>query len=164
MLDINVKLEDPLRGAIRLKQYSLRTEEAYVGWDRRFVLWHGKRHPREMGAPEVEAFLTHLTVNRGLGAVSQNQALNVLMFLYREVLKLELAGIEAKRAKQTRRLPLVLTTAEAGELLEGGGGRRGAGVQAPLWLWAADVGGDPVAVEGCGSGGREVGGARGQGR
>ena len=83
MLDINVKLEDPLRGAIRLKQYSLRTEEAYVGWDRRFVLWHGKRHPREMGAPEVDAFLTHLTVNRGLGAVSQNQALYALVFRYR---------------------------------------------------------------------------------
>jgi len=122
---MNVKLEDQLRGVIRLKQYSLRTEEAYVGWYRRYVLWHGKRHPRELGAAEVEAFLTHLAVNRGVGAVSQNQALNALVFLYREVLELELAGIEAKRAKQTRRLPLVLTTAEVAELLKAVEGEAG---------------------------------------
>lgn len=118
VFNMNVKLEDQVRGVIRLKQFSLRTEEAYVGWYRRFVLWHGKRHPRDMGAAEVEAFLTHLAVNRGLGAVSQNQALNALVFLYREVLKMELGGFDAKRAKQTRRLPLVLSTAEVGELLK----------------------------------------------
>ena len=65
---INIKLEDQLRGAIRLKHFSIKTEETYVGWYRRFVLWHGKRHPQEMGAAEVEAFLTHLAVNRGVAA------------------------------------------------------------------------------------------------
>ncbi len=120
-----MKLEDQLRGAIRLKQYSLRTEETYVGWYRRFVLWHGKRHPREMGTAEVEAFLTHLAVNRGVAAVSQNQALNALLFLYREVLKIELAGIDARRAKHSRRLPLVLTVGEMGELLKAVKGETG---------------------------------------
>ena len=66
--NINMKLEDQLRGAIRLKHFSRRTEESYVGWYRSFVLWHAKRHPREMGAAEVEAFLTHLAVNRGVAA------------------------------------------------------------------------------------------------
>ena len=120
-----MKLEDQLRGAIRLKHFSMKTEETYVGWYRRFVLWHGKRHPGEMGAGEVEAFLTHLAVNRGVGAVSQNQALNALVFLYREVLKVELAGIDAKRAKHSRRLPVVVTTGEVGALLNGVTGEAG---------------------------------------
>ena len=122
---MTVKLEDQLRGAIRLKHFSVKTEETYVGWYRRFVLWHGKRHPREMGAAEVEAFLTHLAVNRGVAAVSQNQALNALLFLYREVLKLELEGIDAKRAKHSRRLPVVLTTGEIGNLLKAVKGEHG---------------------------------------
>lgn len=114
-----MKLEEQLKNAIRLKHFSLRTEESYVGWYRRFVLWHGKRHPAEMGAAEVEAFLTHLAVNRGLAAVSQNQALNALVFLYKQVLGIELEGINAKRAKHTKRMPVVLTQEEAGELLKG---------------------------------------------
>ena len=75
-----MKLEDQLRGAIRVKHFSLRTEETYVGWYRRFVLWHGKRHPQEMGVPEVEAFLTHLAVNRGVAAGSQNDSLAPLAY------------------------------------------------------------------------------------
>jgi site-specific recombinase XerD len=113
-----MKLEDQLRAAIRLKHYARRTEESYVGWYKRYVIWHGKRHPKEMGVAEIEAFLTHLAVNRGVAAVSQNQALNALIFLQKEVLKIELAGIDAKRAKHSRRLPVVLTTAEVGELLK----------------------------------------------
>ena len=123
--NIPMKLEDQLRGALRLKQYSRRTEETYAGWYRRYVIWHGMRHPQEMGVPEVEAFLTHLAVNRGVGAGSQNQALNALIFLYREVLKVELEGIDAKRAKRSRRLPLVLTTGEVGELLKAVKGEAG---------------------------------------
>lgn len=115
----DMKLEDQLRNVIRLKHYSVKTEESYVGWYRRFVLWHGKRHPKEMGAAEVEAFLTHLATNRGLAAVSQNQALNALVFLYREVLKIELGGIDARRAKHAKRLPVVLTQGETAELLKG---------------------------------------------
>jgi site-specific recombinase XerD len=116
---MTVKLEEQLKNAIRLKHYSYRTEESYVGWYRRYVLWHGKRHPAEMGTAEVEAFLTHLAVNRGLAAVSQNQALNALLFLYREVLKIELEDINAKRAKHHKRLPVVLTSEETAALLQG---------------------------------------------
>lgn len=104
-----MKLEDQLRDTMRFKHLSLKTEESYVGWYRRFVLWHDKRHPSEMGAAEVEAFLTHLAVERKLAAASQNQALNALVFLYREVLRVELAGVDAQRAKHTKRLPTVLT-------------------------------------------------------
>lgn len=120
-----MKIEDQLKNAIRLKQFSLRTEESYVGWYRRYVLWHGKRHPAEMGAGEVEAFLTHLAVERKLAAVSQNQALNALLFLYREVLRMELGGIDAKRAKHAKRLPVVLTQGEVAELLMGVKGEAG---------------------------------------
>lgn len=113
-----MKLEDQLRDTIRFKHLSLKTEESYVGWYRRYVLWHGKKHPAEMGAAEVEAFLTHLAVDRKLAAVSQNQALNALVFLYREVLKVALEGVDAQRAKYNKRLPTVLTQAEVAELLK----------------------------------------------
>jgi len=114
-----MKLEEQLRGVIRRMHLSMRTEESYVGWYRRYVLWHDKRHPAEMGAAEVEAFLTHLAVERKLAAVSQNQALNALVFLYKQVLGIELADINAKRAKHSKRLPVVLTQEEAAELLKG---------------------------------------------
>jgi site-specific recombinase XerD len=78
------KLLDQVRDAIRLKHYSIRTEETYVDWIRRFILFHGKRHPRQMGTPEIEAFLTHLAVDRKVAASTQNQALSALLFLYRD--------------------------------------------------------------------------------
>lgn len=95
-----------------------------MGWYKRFVLWHKERagqavHPAEMRAAEVEAFLTHLAVNRGVSAVTQNQALNAVLFLYREVLKLELEGINAQRAKHHKHLPVVLAVEEVKELLAG---------------------------------------------
>ena len=80
-------MEDQIRELMRFKQYSIRTEESYIGWYRQFVKFHDLRHPQEMGKAEVEAFLTHLAVNRGVVASTQNQALNALAFLYREVLK-----------------------------------------------------------------------------
>jgi integron integrase len=125
LLNMTVKLEDQLRAVIRRKHFSLRTEESYVGWYRRFVLWHGKKHPAEMGVPEIEAFLTHLAVERKLAAVSQNQALNALVFLYREVLETDLKDINAQRAKHTKRLPVVLTQAEVAGLLMGVAGDAG---------------------------------------
>jgi hypothetical protein len=78
------KLLDQIRARIRYRHYSIRTERAYVDWARRFVLFHGKRHPREMGAAEVERFLTYLANERGLAASSHQQALAALLFLYRE--------------------------------------------------------------------------------
>jgi site-specific recombinase XerD len=113
-----MKLEDQLRDTMRFKHLYLKPEESYVGWYRRYVLWHGKKHPAEMGAAEVDAFLTHLAVERKLAASSQNQALNALVFLYREVLKVDLKGVDARRAKYTKRLLTVLTQAEVAELLK----------------------------------------------
>lgn len=127
-------IEERLRGAIRVKQYSRQTEETYIQWYKRFVLFqkevHGTmRHPAEMGAAEISAFLTHLAVNRDLAAASQNQALNALVFLYRVVLKIPLEGIEAVRAKRTKYLPVVLTQAEVGALLQGVRGDAGLAVK-----------------------------------
>nr|WP_246417327.1 integron integrase [Rehaibacterium terrae] len=107
-----------------------RTEEAYVGWIRRFILANGKRHPREMGAREVEAFLTRLATRDKVAASTQNQALAALLFLYREVLGEQLPWMEnIRRAKRPERLPVVLTRAEVAALLGELSGR--------AWLMAA---------------------------
>ena len=107
------KLLDQVRGKIRLKHYSIRTEQAYVDWIRRFILHFGKRHPRELGAAEVEAFLTHLAVAGNVAASTQNQAKSALLFLYREVLEAELSWLDnVERAKAPKRLPVVLTREE----------------------------------------------------
>lgn len=112
------RLLDQLRSRIRAKHYSIRTEEAYVDWARRFILFHGKRHPREMGAAEVEAFLTHLAVERRVSASTQNQAKSALLFLYKDVLGIDLPWLEnVTQAKRERRLPVVLTAREARALL-----------------------------------------------
>jgi integron integrase len=107
------KLLDQVRGAIQRKHYSLSTEQTYVSWIKRYILFHKKRHPKEMGSAEIEAFLTHLAVDQNVAASTQNQALSALLFLYREVLKQELDGpIDALRAKRPKRLPVVLTREE----------------------------------------------------
>ena len=112
------KLLDQVRERIRLKHYSLRTEKAYLEWIRRFILFHGKRHPRKMGATEVEAFLSWLAVERNVAANTQNQALSALLFLYREILEIELPWLdEVTRAKKPQRLPTVLTVAEVRRVL-----------------------------------------------
>ena len=113
------KLLDQVRDALRLKHYAIRTEEAYVDWIRRFILFHDKRHPREMGTPEIRAFLTHLAVERHVAASTQTQAFSALLFLYREVLQQELdpLDLEAIRARKPRRLPTVLTKAEVQAVL-----------------------------------------------
>lgn len=112
------RLLEQLRGKIRAKHYSIRTEQAYLDWARRFILFHGKRHPREMGAGEVEAFLTHLAVERRVSASTQNQAKSALLFLYKDVLGIELPWLEnVTQAKRGQRLPVVLTAREARVLL-----------------------------------------------
>lgn len=112
------KLLDRLRDKIRVKHYSIRTEEAYVDWARRYILFHDKHHPRQMGASEIEAFLTHLAVERKVSASTQNQARSALLFLYKEVLSIELPWLEqVERAKASKRLPVVLTQREARALL-----------------------------------------------
>jgi integron integrase len=107
------KLLDQVRDAIRLKHYSIRTEQAYVDWIKRYILFHHKRHPKDMGSAEIEAFLTHLAVEQNVAASTQNQALSALLFLYRHVLKKDLEGpIDSVRAKKPKRLPTVLTKQE----------------------------------------------------
>lgn len=112
------RLLDQLRDRLRVKHYSIRTEWAYVEWVKRFIRFHGRRHPRDLGAPEVEAFLTHLAVNRLLAASSQNQAKSAILFLYREVLGIELPWLDGVVAAKTpRRLPVVLTELEVEAVL-----------------------------------------------
>lgn len=109
-----------LRQAIRARHYSIRTEEAYAFWVRRFILFHGKRHPLEMRETEVRAFLTNLATQGDVAASTQNQALNALIFLYRHVLEKPLGNLgEIVRAKRPQRLPVVLTVKEVGQLLQG---------------------------------------------
>ena len=112
------KLLDQLRHAIRRRHYSLRTEQAYVSWTRRYIFFHNKRHPKDMGSPEIEAFLTHLAVEKRVAASTQNQALSALVFLYRNVLHQELElPIQTTRAKRPKRLPTVLSQNETNRLL-----------------------------------------------
>jgi integron integrase len=107
-----------VRERIRLMHYSLRTETAYVGWIKRYIHFHGKRHPAEMGKAEAEAFLTSLAVDRNVSAATQNQALSALLFLYREVLGAELPWLDdVTRAKKPARLPTVLSREETAALL-----------------------------------------------
>ncbi len=113
------KLLDQVSDALRLKHYALRTEEAYLYWIKRFILFHHKRHPREMGTPEIRAFLVHLAVEEHVAAATQTQALSAILFLYREVLRQELdpLDLEAIRARKPKRLPTVLTKTEVQRVL-----------------------------------------------
>jgi hypothetical protein len=112
------RLLDRLRDALRLRHYALRTEQAYVDWARRYILFHGKRHPAGLGADAVAAFLTHLAVDRTVAPSTQNQAKAALLFLYRQVLGVELPWLdEIVAAKDVRRLPVVLTPAQVRALL-----------------------------------------------
>ncbi|MBM4383521.1 MAG: integron integrase [Deltaproteobacteria bacterium] len=124
------RLLDRVRERLRVLQRSPRTERSYVDWIRRFILFHGKRHPAELGAEEIAAFLTHLAVDAKVSASTQNQALNALVFLYREVLARELGEIPGVvRARTSQHLPVVLTRGEVHALL--------AGLRGVEWLVAA---------------------------
>jgi len=120
---------EEVRAAIRVRHYSIRTEQAYLEWARRFILFHGKRHPRDMGEAEVGAFLTYLAVKRNVAPSTQNQALNALVFLYRHVLGQplgEVAGVV--RASRPHKLPVVLSPEEVRRVL--------AGLSGSCWLIA----------------------------
>jgi integron integrase len=112
------RLLDRVRLAIRARHYSIRTEEAYAAWVRRFILFHGKRHPKEMGEAEINAFLSHLATEDRVSSNTQNQALAAILFLYRHVLELPFPKLDRLiRAKRPERLPVVLTRDEALRLL-----------------------------------------------
>ena len=145
------RLLDQLRDKIHLKHYSIRTEEAYADWLRRFILHHGKGHPKDMGRAEVEAFLTHLAVFGKVAASTQNQAKSALLFLYREVLGIELPWLDGvEQAKSSQRLPVVLTVDEVRAVLDRTSGTPnlmlrliyGTGMRAPQWgapPWGSDL-------------------------
>jgi integron integrase len=112
------KLLEQVSAKMRVKHYSLRTEKSYIDWIKRYIWHHGKRHPKDIGAAEVEAFLTHLAVERNVSASTQNQAKSALLYLYKEVLGVELPWLDnVTQAKVPQRLPVVLTQAEVQAVL-----------------------------------------------
>lgn len=112
------KLLEQVREAIRSRHYSCRTEKAYVGWIRRFILFHGKRHPAEMAEAEINAFLSHLAVEKHVSASTQNQALSALLFLYRYVIGRDVGDLgDVIRARKPKRLPVVMTREEVRAVL-----------------------------------------------
>jgi len=115
---VKEKLLDQVRYVIRVKHFSIRTEEAYVNWIRKFILFHNKRHPIEMGEHDVSQFLTYLAVKKRVAASTQNQALAAILFLYRDVLKKDLGWLDdVERAKRPGRLPVVFSKQEVDEIL-----------------------------------------------
>ena len=126
-MDGKPKLLDQMRDLIRLKHYSIRTERVYCEWVKQFIRFHRYRHPVEMGAPELEAFLTDLAVRRKVSASTQNQALAALLFLYKQVLAIDLPWLnDVVRAKKSERLPVVLSVDEVRRVLDG--------LEGELWL------------------------------
>jgi integron integrase len=129
-MDDKPKLLDQVREQIRLRHYSIRTETVYIEWVKRFIRFHKYRHPLEMGAAEVEAFLSDLAVRRDVSASTQNQALSAILFMYKKVLLIELPWLDGViRARRPQRLPVVLTQDEVGRVL--------AQLDGTLWLVAS---------------------------
>jgi site-specific recombinase XerD len=142
------KLLDLVRETIRRKHYSIRTEEASVDWIKRFIFFHHKRHAADMSEPEIVKFLNHLAVQQKVAASTQNQALSALVFLYREVLDQKIGFLDnLEFVKRPARLPVVLTEAEARQVLAHLEGRQADGV-ADLWRRLAPDGMSPLAGQG----------------
>jgi len=117
--DVKPRLLDEVRAVCRMRHFSLKTEQAYVQWIRRYIRFHQKRHPREMGEPEIRQFISHLAVKEQISASTQTVALSALLFLYRDVLKQELRYIaNIERARKPKRIPLVFTHGEVRVVLE----------------------------------------------
>jgi integron integrase len=112
------KLLDRMRETLQAQHYSYRTEGTYIDWCRRFILFHGKRHPKDMGASEVEAFITYLATRRKVAASTQTQALSAILYLYKEVLEQPLDPVKVVRARKPKRLPTVLTRDEAVRVID----------------------------------------------
>lgn len=113
-----MKLLDQVRDIMRKKHYSIRTEQAYVDWMKRYIFFHDKRHPKDMGSKEISAFLSYLARNRKVAAGTQNQALNALVFLYKQVLEIDIGDLgPTERAKKPERLPTVMSREEVGHVL-----------------------------------------------
>ena len=113
------KLLDQVRDALRLRHYSIRTEDTYIQWIKRYLLFHNKTHPRDLGEAKISAFLTDLAVNKHVSASTQNQALSALLFLYQQVLGIKLDWLDdVVRAKRPKKLPVVLSQDEVERVLK----------------------------------------------
>jgi len=113
------KLLDQVREVMRYHHYAIRTEQTYVKWISDYIRFNGTRHPREMGKPEIERFLSHLAVNRNVAPSTQNQALNAILFLYKHVIDMPLNDyIDATRSKKWKRLPTVLNQSEISQFFQ----------------------------------------------
>ena len=113
-----MKLLDQVRDVVRKKHYSIRTEQAYVSWIRKYILFHRKRHPKDMGEKEISQYLSYLASDQRVASSTQNQALNAIVFLYKHVLRIELGDFgNMERAKRPERLPTVMTKTEVGRVL-----------------------------------------------
>lgn len=136
------RLSEQVRDALRRKHYSYRTEKTCLHWIRRFIYFHDKRHPRDMAETEIAAFLTHLAVERRVSASTQNQALNALLFLYKQIIGREIGLIQGVvRAKRPERLPVVMTREEVNAVLARLSGRE--------WLMAGLMYGAGLRVAEC---------------
>ena len=139
---VRPKLLDRMRDLLRTRHYSIRTEKTYVQWVKRFILFHQKRHPRDMGSAEVVGFLTHLAVKEQVSASTQNQALNAVIFLYRQILNRDLADLgQAVRARTPVRLPVVLDRTEVRTIL--------ASLDGVMWLIVALLYGGGLRLHEC---------------
>ena len=131
-----MKLLDQVRHVIRKKHYSIRTEQAYTDWIKKFILFHGKKHPKDMGESEISEYISYLAVEKNVAASTQNQALNAIVFLYKQVLKRELGDFgRTERAKRPKRLPTVLTKNEADRVLTVMSGKKCAYGKIIVRLW-----------------------------
>ncbi len=111
------KLLDQVRNSLRQRNYSYRTEKTYIGWIKKYILFHKKRHPSEMGEKEIGEYLTYLAVERKVAPATQNQALNSILYLYKYILRIDLGDIKALRPRSSKHLPVVLTPLEATRIL-----------------------------------------------
>ena len=135
------KLLDQVSDVARFKHLSLRTENTYRNWIKRFVFFHGKRHPRELDGTAVRAFLTHLAVNEHVAASTQNQAFNALLFLYKQVLQMDFPDITGvERARQSRHLPVVFTKEESNAVIS----RLPGAKRLIAWWWIDTTRRDPA--------------------
>ena len=113
------KILELVRESIRLKHYSIRTEETYVNWIKRYILFHNKTHPAELSEVHIRNYLSHLAIKQKVAASTQNQALNAIMYLYKNILKIDLGDLgNIERAKRSRSIPVVFSPTEAKQILE----------------------------------------------
>ncbi len=114
----SLRLMDQVREVLRFHHYAYNTEKSYVAWILQYIRFNDRRHPKDMGKPEVEAFLSHLAINRGVSASTQNQAFNAIVFLYKQVLNMDFdLDIRASRARKTKRMPVVLNRKDVSDII-----------------------------------------------